>query len=589
MNKSTVFCILFIVANIVGALYAAPLQTTTQQKKPKSKVKMEYADSTTMSRSTPGVHVMKGNVRFFHDGAYMFCDSAYLYEEENSLDAFSNVQINQGDSVFLYSGFLRYDGNLNEAKMWENVRMDNASMTLFTEDLIFDRNRDLAYYFDHGTLVDANNELVSVYGEYSTATKLATFKNHVVLTNTDEDTDDTDSIEQHVNFVLTTETLEYSTINKVATILGDTKIVSDSAIIYSTKGEYDTGNGLATLYDRSTVLSKDETQSVVGDTLFFNRTTGFGEAFGNMVLTDSVQKVVLMGNYGYFDQHREFAFATDSAQAIEYSQKDSFFLHGDTLQMETVISYQLSVTSYQLPVTNYPVDTLDGGGELPADTLEMETVEQLDSVVTKEKVMKAFYGVRFYRVDMQGVCDSLQFNTKDTTLYLYKNPILWNTGYQITGDKIEILFNAKSIERVNVLGRAFAMEEKDSIFFNQVKGKDIHAFFERGEMVQVDVIGSAESIYYPIEDAGTEFIGRNKSESDRIRIFVENRKPWKIVWFPATKGKTLPLADLFSPETRLLQGFYNYNYLRPTDRYDIFRKSTYKAEDMPAPLRHRKR
>jgi hypothetical protein len=142
---------------------------------------------------------------------------------------------------------------------------------------------------------------------------------------------------------------------------------------------------------------------------------------------------------------------------------------------------------------------------------------------------------------------------------------------------------------VNVLDRAFAMEEKDSVFFNQIKGKDIHAYFVRGEMNQVDVVGSAESIYYPIDDSGAEFIGRNKSESDKMSIYVENRKPWKIVWFPATKGEMLPLADVFSPEKRFLQGFYNYTYLRPVNHYDIFRATTYKKEDIPVPTRHRKR
>ncbi|GHT03570.1 hypothetical protein AGMMS49525_08870 [Bacteroidia bacterium] len=522
---------------------------------------MEYADSTVMSFDNPGVHVMVGNVKFSHKGAVMTCDSANLYEAENSLDAFSNVTINQGDSVFLYGDFLRYDGNLNEAKMWENVRMENASMTLFTEDLMFDRNRNLAYYFDHGTLVDENNELVSVYGEYSPSTKLARFRDQVVLTNFSESEEEIetgndsinvrDSISEHgpVNFVLTTNELEYSTIDKVATILGKTKIVSDSAIIYSTRGKYDTVNDLATLYDRSLVVSKDETQTMTGDTLFFNRATGFGEAFGNMVLNDTLQKVILMGNYGYFDQQRDFAFATDSAQAIEYSQKDSLFLHADTLQMRTVNN---------------------AGAE------------------KAERELKAFYGVRIYRVDLQGVCDSLQFNTADSTLYLYKNPILWNTGYQITGEKMEILFNDSTLERVNILNRAFAMEEKDSTYFNQVKGKDIHAFFTAGEMTQVDVIGSSESIYYPIEDSGTEFIGRNKSASERMTLYIENREPWKIAWFPATQGEMLPLVDLI-PSSKFLQGFYNYNYLRPVDRYDIFRKTVFKTEDLPPPTRHQKR
>jgi lipopolysaccharide export system protein LptA len=525
ISKTALFCLLFIFSTVLLGMQpnlAAPLQ------KGKTKVMMEYADSTVFQKdNNPDIHVMRGNVKFSHEGSYLFCDSAWFYEKDNSLEAFSNVRIEQGDTLFIYGNYLIYEGNINLAKMRESVRMENQNMTLFTDNLDFDRNINLGYFFSGGLLVDSINELTSVYGQYSPGTKMAIFKDKVVLTNP--------------QFVLTSDTLEYNTIDRIATIVGPTVIESDSGTIHSTRGWYNTETDKSGLYERSVITTKDKTKTMTADTLFYNRQTGFGEAFSHMVLNDTVKKIILTGNYGYYDENTDFAFASDSAQFIEYSQKDSLFLHADTLQMQTL-------------------------GE--------------------ERELKAFYGVRFYRVDLQGVCDSLQFNTIDSTLYLHKNPILWNTGYQLSGDSIRILFNDSTVERINVLNRSFAVEEKDTTYFNQIKGKNLTAFFTGGELSLIEIEGNTESIYYPIEDKGTEFIGRNKTESTYMTIWVKDRKASRIRWLPEPKAEMLPIPDL-NPEEKFLKDFVNYNYLRPKDKEDIFTKTVIKAEDIPAPRRQR--
>jgi lipopolysaccharide export system protein LptA len=519
------FCLLFLLAVLLAGMQQPPSSPPQGRK---TKVVMEYADSTLFEKdNNPDIHIMQGNVRFRHDSTFLYCDSAYFYEKDNSLEAFSNVRIEQGDTLFIYGKYLHYDGNLNLARMRDDVRMENRNNTLFTDHLDYDRTRDLAYFFDGGLLVDSINELTSIRGQYSPTTQLARFNDHVTLTNP--------------QFILYSDTLLYHTDNKIAHIVGPTRIESDSATILSTNGRYNTQTDEATLYDRSTVTSKDLSQLLTADTLFYNRRTGFGEAFGNMLLNDTVKKIILTGHYGYFDDTRQFAFATDSAQAIEYSQRDSLFLHADTLQMLT-----------------------------------------LDN----ERELKAYHGVRIYRTDLQGVCDSLQFNTRDSTLYLTQNPILWNTGYQLTGDTIHILFNDSTLERIHVLDRAFAVEERDTTYFNQIKGKNLTAHFLAGEMQRIDVEGNTETIYYPIEDQGSEFLGRNKTESPYMTILIENRKPAEILWWPTPTAEILPIPDL-NPEQKFLSGFVNYHYLRPLNHADIFTPTRIKTEDIPPPRKHR--
>jgi lipopolysaccharide export system protein LptA len=522
-SKTVVFCLLFI------AFSAMAIQQNLSSKKEVTRVYAEHSDSTVFEKNNnPDIHILKGNVIFRHDSTYLFCDSAYLYQSSNSLEAFSNVRLEQGDTLFIYGDYLIYEGNTCLAKMREDVRMENNNLTLFTDNFNFDRIQNIGYFFNGGTLVDSVNELTSVYGQYSPGTKIATFKNEVHLANP--------------QFVLNSDTLIYHTVSKIATIVGPTVIESDSGTIYSNLGWYNTVSDESVLYERSTVVSKDRTKTMTADSLFYNRNTGLGEAFGNMVLNDTLQKTILLGNYGYYDQANNFAFATDSAQMIEYSQGDSLFFHADTLQMKTI---------------------------------------------GQEKEFSAFYGVRFYRTDLQGVCDSLQFNTADSILNLYKNPILWNTGYQLTGDTIRILFNDTTIEKVEVLNYAFSIEETDTTYFNQLKGKNLYAFFQEGELNRVEVHGNAESIYYPIEEDGASFIGQNNTQSSYMLITVKNRKPVKILWYPQPQGEMIPIPDL-TPEKKYLKDFVNYNYIRPKNKEEIFNKTVRKAEDIPAPRRQKR-
>ena len=110
---------------------------------------------------------LEGNVSFRHDSSYMYCDSAYFFEATNSLEAFSNVRMEQGDTLFVYGNYLFYDGDTQIAYLRENVRMENGQVTLFTDSLNYERIPDIGYYFDGGLIVDSLNQLSSFYGQYS--------------------------------------------------------------------------------------------------------------------------------------------------------------------------------------------------------------------------------------------------------------------------------------------------------------------------------------------------------------------------------------------------------------------------------------
>lgn len=291
------------------------VRNTSEVRSDSGRVKLVYADSL-VRRENREYLIFKGNVCFRRDSMFMYCDSLYFYNKKNMFDAFGNVRMEQGDTLFVYGDVLYYNGDTQLARLRENVRMINRDVTLYTDSLNYDQQINIGYYFDGGRIVDAQNELTSTYGQYSPDTKDAVFQESVVLTND--------------RFVLYSDTLEYNTATKIADIIGPSTITSDSNIIYSDLGWYNTQENTATLYNQSTIVSKE--RSLSGDTIYYDRNSGYGEVFGNMFLDDTIRKVIMTGQYGFYNEITEYAFVTDSAMAIEYSGVDSLFLHGDTLK-----------------------------------------------------------------------------------------------------------------------------------------------------------------------------------------------------------------------------------------------------------------
>ena len=500
---------------------ADSLQVMTDTVPPKkTKVYLIHSNTLSFDKAVkPDAQILNGDVCFRHDSSYMYCDSAYFFEQTNSLEAFSNVRMEQGDTLFVYGDYLFYDGNTQVAYLRENVRMENGQVTLFTDSLNYERIPNIGYYFEGGLIVDSLNQLSSFYGQYSPETKLAVFNDSVQVENPD--------------FTLYSDTLHYDTESKVATILGPSVIVSDSGTIHTSRGWYDTVNNASLLLDQSQVESGEKI--LIGDSIFYNRDTGMGEVYGNMSLIDTAQHVTLQGEYGYYNEQTGYALATDSARFLEYSQGDTLFLHADTLQMVTV-----------------------------------------DSVYRE---IKAYYGVRFYRTDMQGVCDSMQFNTRDSVLYMYTEPVLWNEQYQLYGDTIAIYMNDSTIEYAHVIQFAFAAQHVDSSYYNQLKGNDLKAYFEGQAVHQIDVAGNAESIFYPLEKDGAK-VGMNETKSGFLTIWVKDNKLDKLKIWPSPVGSMTPIPDL-KPDQKMLKDFYWFDYLRPKNRDDIYEVVKRKATESP--------
>ena len=287
-------------------------------------------------------------------------------------------------------------------------------------------------------------------------------------------------------------------------------------------GFYNTQIGQAELLDRSVLTN--EGKRMTGDSLFYDRKLGYGEAFDNVVMNDSINKNMLTGDYCFYNELTDSAFATKRAVAIDYSQGDSLFMHADTLMM---------ITSY-----------------LNTDSMFRE--------------MRAYHKVRMYRTDVQGVCDSLVYNSKDSCVTMYRDPILWNEGQQLLGEEIKIYLNDSTIDWAHIINQALTVEMKDSLHYNQVSGKEIKAYFDGGEMRKVDVIANVLVIFYPQEEDST-MIGMNTSQTSLLTMHLKDRKMKRMVMSPKSDGVLYPM-DQIPPDKMRLPTFVWFDYIRPQNK-----------------------
>ncbi|MBQ7819443.1 MAG: hypothetical protein IJ341_07085 [Bacteroidales bacterium] len=491
------------------------------------KVVLDYADSLIFDqRINPDYQILKGNVRFHRGGMLMFCDSAYFYEQSNSMDAFGNVRMEQGDTLFVFSDLMYFDGNEEIAKLRSNVILQNRDVTLITDSLNYELSPNVGYYFTGGQIVDSQNTLESVYGEYCPDTKDAIFYYEVTLTNE--------------KAKLSSDTLKYNTETHIAAIESPTIIISDSSRIVSSKGWYNTDNNRSALYNRSIV--EHNTYRLTGDTIFYDRDKGFGNVYGNVQMEDTVQKFVMLGNYAYYYQKNDSAMVTDSAVMMDCSQKDTLYLHADTLR------------AIMLP----------------------------DST----RLMKAYFNTRFYRTDLQGVCDSMVFNSTDSAIYMFREPILWNTAYQLYGDTIRIYLNDSTIDRVHIPTFAFAVQQKDTAFFDQISGKDMVNKFSGGKLKQVNVSGNVQTIFYPQEEDST-FTGLNAATSGFLKMEMDtlSNEMDKLIMWPQVDGTMTPISKI-KPKDLYLPSFRWYQAIRPKDKNDIFRRIEKGSSEAPKKRRN---
>lgn len=499
-------CVAYALPNVGGG---RKKRATTDEK-----IVLKHADNLRFSEGEMnGAQRLSGSVVLSHAGMVMHCDSAVLYNQSQTFDAFGKVHIVQGDTLTLKGETLHYDGSTQIAEMRKNVEMIHRHQILRTDSLNYDRMYNVGYYFEGGELIDGKNNLKSDWGEYHTDTRKATFNYNVQLTSP--------------KFRLLTDTMHYNTIDKWSEIVGKSNIYSDKDRIYTEHAFYNTQTEKVRLLKNNTVFNG--TRTMKGDTVYYNKNSGVVEAFRNVECVDVKNKNILSGHYAWYNENTGEAMATKRALARDFSQgKDTLYVHADTLRM---YSYDLKTDSAY-------------------------------------RVLHGYFHARAYREDMQMVADSLVFSSKTKKVTLYRDPIVWSDERQIVGEEINAFLNDSTIDSIYVDRQALTIERLDSVHYNQVSSQQMRTYFnDKGEVTENQAIGNVMVVNYPLEKDST-ILYQNYVETAKARMFMTNRKLTKI-WAPSSHGYFYPLG-LAPAERTTLSGFAWFDYIRPLSPEDVF-------------------
>lgn len=504
-----------------------------------------------------GVQIVKGKVRFRYDGTVLTCDSAYFNQEQNSFEAFGHVNIvNRSRASSMRCEHARYNGNAQLIEARKGVVLHYAGRTLYTDSLNYNRLTESGNYWDGGRIVMRGMQITSKRGEYFNQENKANAYDNVVV--------------RSPKYIIHTNTLYYDTKTEEAHVVGPSTIKTQGNTIKTNEGYYYPASDRMRLIGPSTITSKE--RDIVGDNLQYNSKTGESEGTGHVKVFDKVNNRHISGDYlrynsnkrtgrgeghvhyidrknrnsltaDYVDYTDEKAIAYGHALAKDFSQKDTLFVHADTLRM---FAFNLNT----------------------------------DSVYRK---VYGIHNVRAYRTDVQGVCGHFVYNSADSCMRMYNDPIAWNANRQILGDSILTYLNDTTIRESHVMGNALSIElMPDSIHYNQISSKEMRSYFVDGKPRWSEAIGQVLMVYYPESDKDSSLIGLLYAESDTMRMFLTRERKLQRIWMPKTQGTLYPMTQI-PADKRYLRNFKWYDYIRPRSKRDVFRVVR-KGEEDSKPL-----
>jgi len=519
-----------ILKYIIFILCCAFTTLSFSQKKDKLQVVFAgkgFTEKGSESGTTTFLRDNQQQVHFVHNGVNLYCDKAVLYKKENFVEAFSNVRMVQGDTITMTAKYIEYSGKTELAFALGNVVLTEPSSVLNTEKLHFDRTKQQAYYDVSGKVVrDSSGTITSQIGRYYMPTKKYQFVDSVVLVNPE--------------YTLKTKRLDFFNDSGHAYIFGPSTINGEGNDIYCERGFYDTKEDFGH-FQRNAKINYDD-REVIGDSIYFDRTLNFASATNNIKVTDTINNIIVKGDYAEVWKAKDSVFITGRALAITIQEKDSVFIHSDTLMLT--------------------------GPE-------------------EHRITRAFYNAKIYKSDLAGKADSIHADHKtglteliNLTRYSSKDPfaakrkpIMWNLGNQMSGDTIHLISDVKTeqLDSLKVFNNAFLVS-KDTLSddgYNQTKGKQLIGLFKDNELYNVDIIKNAEVIYYSRNGLG-ELIGINKSKSGSINIKIAYNDIEEIRLINKVDGDLSP-ESLFPNNANRLRGFDWRGEERPTSVEDLFK------------------
>jgi lipopolysaccharide export system protein LptA len=459
-----------------------------------------------------------GNVVFRQGDALMYCDSAYQYKSINKLEAFSNIRIEQGDTLKLFGDKLVYEGEKRKAVITGKVKLINQSTVLETNLLDYYLSTRVANYYTGGVITDKDTRLVSKSGRYEAFIATFYFKDQVVATDKDSK--------------IETDTLIYQTGIRKAIFVGPTRIYDNDGVLYAEDGEYYLSTKVSNF--RGRVSMESGSYFLSGDSVNYDQLNQLGWAKGNVKMISKSDQVTI---YGREARYNKITGITK--------------VYGDPW-MENLVSG----------------DTL---------FLSADSLISIDRKVEKFRILLAYYGVRVFKSDLQGISDSLVYRFTDSTIHFYRKPVLWTDDNQLSADSLHIQLANNKLDKMFMRFNSFIISIDTLGYFNQMAGRYMTSFFDSGRISRVEVRGNEESIYHALKE-DTALMGLNKVVCSDMNILFKDNELQTITFLRQPDALFIPPKEIKEEETRL-RGFDWKLSLRPDKEAVLYRGRTRKSLD----------
>jgi lipopolysaccharide export system protein LptA len=492
------------VSVVIGVILLSTLSPVLAQKK----ILLQKGAGKIIGGTFNGQQVQRiiDNVSFKQGTTTIYCDSAWFYKSKNSMEAFGHVRIVEGDSVTITASHLEYDGNRKRAKLRNNVVFTKlATAILYTDFLDYDRVVNEAYYFNGGKLVDSINVLTSRKGYYLVNSNLASFKKDVKVTNPE--------------YSMTADSLQYNSKTKVINFVSETTVINkDSSSLIYKSGRYNTVTRTSDLKEG---LAQSQSYELKGNTYDIDDLRKMYKVRGDVVMTYKNENLTIYGQAADYFRYKNVAKIYNQAYVAKVTDE------GDTLFMT-------------------------------ADTLV-----SIDNADPSKKRILAYHNVKIFKKDLQGIADSLEYRSADSTLYFYKDPVLWTDENQMTADSISILIEKNTLSKVFLVTNSFVVSKDTLLNFNQIKGRNMTAEFSKGELKRVNVQGNGESLYFAMDEKTNVLTGMNKIICSNIVIRFLEGKVNNLSFYVKPEANFIPPHEL-TKEVSELDGFVWKESLRPS-------------------------
>jgi hypothetical protein len=293
--------------------------------------------------------------------------------------------------------------------------------------------------------------------------------------------------------------------------------------VYCEDGYYESKTGLA-VFNKNVRLDNPP-QFLIADSIYYNRETGIGKAYRNVVFRDTAQQVLQYSNFGIYNEIDSTILSTNGAIAAYIIDEDTLFIGGDTIRV------------------------------------------MQDS--SEKKTMIVYHNVQIFKTDLQGVCDSLFYSDNDSTIRMFGLPVLWSDSTQFSSDTIFMKLKNKELEKIEMYANGFIVNYLDSLIYNQLKGRTIFGYFKDDSLYRVHAIGNGESLYFGQDDAKA-YVGINYVQCSEILIKVKGNKFSRVSFNLQPVAKFTPM-QLASPIDFNLQNLNWEIDIAPQNKDDLLK------------------